>query len=157
MGQRNCPSRFSSIEDLVILAQTDTTVGFVSQNKEKLNEIKSRPSSKQFLRTFNNFQTLKEHHIRIPNKRKNLLRRSKKTTFIIKEQAVRVASFTTSSQILRQLTWCYSTSANQSGKSFCREYCSAKADIIIEDKHGLFETNASKLLKINNKKIMRLR
>ncbi|MBA1438512.1 MAG: hypothetical protein FAF05_05945 [Epsilonproteobacteria bacterium] len=157
MGQCNGASRLSSIKSQVILTQTDTTVGFVSQDKERLNQVKSRPSNKHFLRTFVDLKTLKNNHIRIPNSKKKLLRRAKKTTFIVNNKAFRVASFPLHSQVLRNLVWSYSTSANKSGHNFEREYCNTKADIIIEDKNGLFESQASRLLKINNKTIKRLR
>jgi len=88
---------------------------------------------------------------------KNLVRRSKKTTFIVKNKAFRIASPHLDSQILRNIAWGYSTSANESGKHFDRTFCEAKADIIIEDAKGLFESSSSALIKINNTKKKRLR
>ncbi len=137
--------------------QTDTTVGLLSQNALRLREIKSRSDKKPFIKVFQNFQALKNQTIRIPKKRKNLVRRAKKTTFIVKNQAFRVVSPSSNCQIVRNLSWGYSTSANESAKSFSRDFCEQKADIIVEDKEGLFEGRASKLYKINNLKIKRLR
>jgi len=133
----------------VILTQTDTTVGFLSQNSKKLYEIKSRVSDKPFIKVYSDFKTLSKNKIRIPNSKKNLLRRSKKTTFIVKNQAFRISKSTLDSQILRDLTWSYSTSANKTKEKFSRDFCESKADIIIETKDGLFENNASSLIKIN--------
>lgn len=141
----------------VILTPTDTTVGFVSQDGKKLADIKSRPSNKPFIKTLQDLKTLKDLSHRVPQKQKNLVRRSKKTTFIIKNIAVRVAKYPLNSQILRNLTWNYSTLANESGKSFDFEFCKSKADIIVQDKNGLRETTASKLYKINSSKKVRLR
>jgi len=157
MVKINSSSRFSNITPKIILTQTDTTVGFLSQNATMLREIKSRKSNKAFIKVYSNFKTLKSEKIRIPNSKKNLLRRSKKTTFIIKNQAIRVAKYELHSEVLRKLKWTYSTSANESGKNFHRDFCEEKADIIIEDENGLFEGQASKLYKINNTTIKRLR
>jgi len=147
-------SRLSSINTKVILTQTDTTVGFVSQNHSKLARIKSRPHTKAFIKIYDSLYSLQT---RIPQNKKNLLRRSKKTTFVVKNRAFRIDKNYKNSQILRDLKWHYSTSANEMGKKFNREYCVDKTDIIIEDKNGLNELSASKLLKINSYKIRSLR
>ena len=139
---------------MVILTQTDTTVGFLSQNETKLQKIKSRPSSKPFIKVYKNFQAL---DFRTPKSKRKMLRRAVKTTFIVNNIAFRVAADKLNSQILRDSQWNYSTSANESGKVYNRDFCEEKADIIIEDKDGLFEAKASKLLKINRKKIRRVR
>ena len=141
----------------VILSQTDTTVGFLSQDAKKLYEIKSRQTSKPFLKVYQSFKAFLHAHNRIPQNQKNLVRRSKKTTFIVKNRAFRVAPFSLDSQILRSLSWGYSTSANESGKHFDPLFCEAKADIIIEDARGLYESGSSSLITINNTKKKRLR
>jgi len=147
-------SRLSSIKNLVILAQTDTTVGFASLNYKKLANIKSRPTSKPFIKIYDSFSAC---DIRIPHTKRNFVRRSKQTTFIIKDQAFRINPHAKNSQIQRDLTFYYSTSANEKDKKFNREFCESKADIIIEDKYGLNENSSSTLLKINNKKTLRVR
>jgi len=140
-----------------ILLQTDTTVGFLSQDSQKLFEIKSRPQTKPFLKIYNSLQTFKNGFHRVPSSQKKLFRRSNKTTFIIKNQAYRISRLTLNSQVIRNFTWQYSTSANESGKKFNRKFCEDKSDIIIEDKDSLSEKTSSIILKINNKKIRRLR
>ncbi|WP_457744840.1 hypothetical protein [Sulfurimonas sp.] len=150
-------TRLFSIETKVILTQTDTTVGFLSQNGTKLSHIKSRSSKKPFIKVYTNFQALREDNIRVPNSKKNLIRRRKKTTFIVKHKSFRVAQTTLHSSVLRKLKWNYSTSANEQGKEFSRTFCEEKADIIIEDKNRFCQNRASVLFKINNKKIKRLR
>lgn len=139
-----------------ILLQTDTTVGFLSQDSQKLFEIKSRAQIKPFLKLYTNFKYLKLE-IRVPNSQKNFVRRSKKTTFIVKNQAFRVVSLSLNSQVIRNFYWQYSTSANESGKNFHRDFCEDKSDIIIEDEYGLSEQHSSTLLKINSTKVRRLR
>ncbi len=157
MDNINSTTRFSDITQKIILTQTDTTVGFLSQNGTKLAQIKSRPSKKPFIKVYKNFKSLAYDKVRIPNKQKNRVRRANQSSFIVNTQSFRVAPLTLHSTVLQNLSWSYSTSANESGKKFSRNFCEEKADIIIEDKMGLYENKASKLYKINNKKIMRLR
>lgn len=157
MGQCKSTSRLPRVSGDILLTQTDTTVGFLSQEAKKLYEIKSRDTTKPFLKVYPNFHNFLQDKNRIPSSMKNLVRRSKKTTFIVKNRAFRIAASPLHSQILRQLQWSYSTSANESGKHFQREFCEAKADIIIEDSKGLYETQSSSLLKINSVAKRRLR
>ena len=155
MVQSKSTSRLSTIES-VVLTQTDTTVGFISQDNIKLSQIKSRDASKQFIKVYPDLKTFSKSN-RIPTSKKSLFRRSKKTTFIIKNKALRISPIKLQSQILRNTTWNYSTSANESGKGFEYTFCQDKADIIIQDKDGFQEMNPSTLLKITNTKIVRLR
>jgi len=141
----------------IILTQTDTTVGFLSQDDKKLQEIKSRKPSKEFIKVYKNFKTLLASGHRIPNKYKNSIRRSKKTTFIVKNRAFRVAKDSLDSQLLRDSFWYYSTSANESGKNFDRDFCIEKADIIVENKDGLKENSSSSLYIVNHKKRKKIR
>ncbi len=157
MVKFNSNSRLSNISTKVILAQTDTTVGFLSQDEIQLQKIKSRDNTKPFIIVYKNFKTFSNTGHRIPNSKKSLVRRSKKTTFIIKNMAFRVADTAHNSNISRDLKWSYSTSANESGKNFKRDFCELKADIIVEDKEGLKEQSSSSLYKVNSKKIKRLR
>lgn len=156
MVKINGNSRLLSINAKVVLTQTDTTVGFLSQNETKLQTIKSRNSSKPFIKVYKSLKALKQDKKRVPNTKKNLLRRSKKTTFIVKNLAFRVAPYSLNSSLLGA-KWNYSTSANEAGKNFDRNFCEEKADIIVEDKNSLHEGVSSSLYKINNKKLKRLR
>lgn len=157
MVEINSTSRLSAIKSQIVLTQTDTTVGFSSQNEQKLAEIKSRQSTKPFIKLYQSFHALTQDGIRVPNIQKNRIRRSRKTTFILKNKSFRVAKIELHSSVLRLLTWHYSTSANEAGKNFQRDFCETNADIIIEDKNSLFEGIPSKLYKLNARKIKRLR
>ncbi len=150
-------TRFPSLEVPVILTQTDTTVGFLSQNANKLYEIKERKPTKQFIKVYDSFKSFKSSTCRVPKNKRNLVRRSKKTTFVINNSSFRVSSSVLSSQILNNLSWVYSTSANKSQEKFNREFCEDKADIIIEDIDGLKENRSSSLIKLNHKKRIKLR
>ncbi|MBD3823212.1 MAG: hypothetical protein IE916_01710 [Epsilonproteobacteria bacterium] len=150
-------SRLPSLKGLVVLTQTDTSVGFISQNVDRLIEIKSRPSTKPFIEFFQDFKTALACEIRIPKRFKARVRRSKKTTFIVKNRAFRVAKLSLHSAILRDLSWHYSTSANESGKHYEATFCEEKADIIIHNHDGLYEAPSSRLYKIGKKRARRLR
>jgi tRNA A37 threonylcarbamoyladenosine synthetase subunit TsaC/SUA5/YrdC len=141
----------------VILAQTDTTVGFLSHDAQKLYSIKSRPQTKPFIKVYKDFRSFLSDGKRVVRNRRNMVRRSKKTTFIINNFSFRVAKSELNSRILRDSSWFYSTSANRSGEKFSRDFCESKADIIVEDKGALFENSSSVIIKINSKKQRRLR
>lgn len=157
MDQINSNSRLLDIEAQIILSQTDTTVGFLSQNEAKLQKIKSRDSNKPFIVVYKNFASMLEDNKRIPNSQKNRVRRSQKTTFIVKNSAFRIAKDKLDSSVLRLVKWNFSTSANEAGKNFNRNFCEQKADIIVENRNSLHEGVSSFLYKINAKKIKRLR
>ena len=150
-------TRLSRQSVKVVLTQTDTTVGLLSQDEKKLQDIKKRESSKPFIKVYKNFKTLLASSNRVPNKFKNTIRRSKRTTFIVKNIAFRVAEDSLDSQILRDAYWNYSTSANESGKNFDRSFCEKKADIIIENKDILRELSSSSLYIINQEKRKKIR
>ncbi len=157
MDKVNSTSRLFSLETKVLLIQTDTTVGFLSQDEARLQAIKERPSTKPFIIVYKSFKALKEAKHRVPSQRKNQIRRAKKTTFIVKNRSFRVACDTLHSKLLTDISWNYSTSANETSKHFDREFCEEKTDIIIEDKNSIYEGQSSKLYKINNIKKVRLR
>lgn len=141
----------------VILAQTDTTVGFLSQDAQRLAVIKERPLNKPFIQSFDSLRTYTEMGGRVPNSHKNRLRRSRSTTYVINNRAVRMVVDGQHHRLLAKYGWLYSTSANEKGKSFEVGFAEQNADIIIEDERGLFEGTASNIYKLNHKKIRRLR
>jgi tRNA A37 threonylcarbamoyladenosine synthetase subunit TsaC/SUA5/YrdC len=143
--------------DLIYLAQSDTTAGLLSQNREKLNLIKERDKNKPVLREVDSLDTLKKF-TRVPRKFKNRIRRSKKVTFIYpNKEALRVVRDELHLGFLRKFKWMYSTSANKSGKRFDKEWAKSVADIVVEDRRGLFEGEASRIYKISKRKIKRVR
>ena len=143
--------------DTVILAQTDTTVGFLSQNASRLAQIKERPLNKPFIQSFDTLNSFKLHGGRVPKKFKKHLRRAKGTSFVINNRAIRIVSTGEHHKLLKKYGWLYSTSANAQGKSFKSDFAQLHADIIIEDTRGLFEGKASNIYKINQTKLKQLR
>jgi len=142
--------------DKIYLTQTDTTVGFLSQNKEKLNKIKNRPLNQKILKEVDSLETLKQF-VRVPDRFKNRVRRVEKTTFIYPNgESFRIVKDTRHLEFLRKFKWLYSTSANVTGSNFDENWARKAADIIVENK-AFFEGEASKIFKINNSKIKRIR
>ena len=142
---------------LVFLVQTETTVGFLSQNREKLATSKQRNKKQPFIRCVDSLHTLKEF-TRVPKKFKNRVRRSKQTTFIYQNgEALRVVKDDKHLKFLKKLKWAYSSSANLTLKTFEENYAKQKADIIVEDNRGFFESTPSNMIKINSKKARKLR
>jgi len=141
----------------VILAQTDTTVGFLSQDAGKLARIKERPADKPFIKSFDSLGRYKAMGGRVPAKYKNSVRRSHAKSFVIDNKAIRIVSKGEHHRLLKSYGWLYSTSANAKGASFEREFALMQADIVVEDHRGLFEGKASSIYKLNHQKIKRLR
>ena len=142
---------------IVFLTQSDTTVGFLSQNSQKLADLKNRKPNKEFLRVIDSFSTLKSF-VRVPKKFKKVIRNSKKTTFIYpNKKAFRVIFDKTHREFIKKFKWFYSTSANESGKRFELNFAIKNCDIIIYDKRGFSEQNPSKIIKLSKNRQKRLR
>lgn len=140
----------------VLLAQTDTTVGFLSQDAQRLVEIKMRPQEKPFLKVYASLRILR-NDIRVPNRFKRNVRHARRTTFVVKDQAFRYVTDPYHARVIERYGWLYSTSANESGKSYDSDFCRLASDIVIEDERGLSEKSSSRIYKITSNQIKKLR
>lgn len=140
----------------VILAQTDTTVGFLSQDATRLACVKGRDPHKPFLKVFASLKVLQKH-TRIPLKYRTWFRHARKTTFVIKNQAFRYVSEEPHASLIAKYGWLFSTSANESGKHFDRSFCEEHGDLIIEDAQGFHERDPSKIFKLTPTQFKQLR
>jgi tRNA A37 threonylcarbamoyladenosine synthetase subunit TsaC/SUA5/YrdC len=141
----------------IFLVQTDTTVGFLSQNAARLEHIKSRQGGKPFLRVFASLKAYKASGGRIPSVYRSQVRRAHKSTFVVKNQAFRIVAEGPHHTFLQRFGWMFSTSANRSGEKFDRTFCEPNADIIVEDVGGLHESAASTILRLGRYRSRRLR
>ena len=143
------------MKDKVFLTQTDTTIGFVSQNADRLSEIKQRPPHKHYIKAVNSLNTLKTF-ARVPQKYKNRVRRAKKTTFIMPNgSSYRIIRDKHHLLLLDRLKWAYTTSANLSNEAYDESFAREMADIIIEP---IKETNqASHIYKLGKYSLERIR
>jgi len=143
------------LTEKVFLTQTDTTIGFVSQNAQRLTEIKKRLPSKHYIKAVNSLKTL-QTFTRIPTLHKKRVRRSKKTTFILPSgYSYRVIQDREHLLLLNRLQWAYTTSANLSGYPYDEAFAKKVADIIVSPLHQTKEV--SKIYKLNTKTIQRIR
>lgn len=141
----------------VFLVQTDTTVGFLSQDNMRLAHIKERPKDKPFVQVCSSFKTLKKLS-RVPQKHKNRVRRSSKITFVHpNSRAIRVVKDKKHAKFVKPYEWFYSTSANEKGLSYKEEFAFLKSDIIVQDAKGLYEGSSSDIYKLYKQKMKRLR
>jgi tRNA A37 threonylcarbamoyladenosine synthetase subunit TsaC/SUA5/YrdC len=143
--------------DAVYLVQTDTTVGFCSQNSDALAAIKERSPTKPFLITTAGTGELKKL-TRVPRKQRKTVRRAKKTTFVYprKNLAVRVVHEGDYFAFLKKFGWLYSTSANKAGEKFDLEFAVNAADIAVYAEKGFSEQAASRIISLG-RKVRRLR
>ena len=114
---------------MLFLTQTDTTIGFVSQDASKIDRAKRRLPDKHYIRVVNSLETLKSF-TRVPNAHKNRLRRAKRTTFIMPNGlSFRVVKDTEHNMLLDRLKWVYSSSANLSGAEYDEGYAKDNAEV----------------------------
>ena len=144
-------------EDLVFLTQTDTTMGFVSQNARRLTHIKQRPPHKHYIKALPSLRALNSF-VRVPNKYKNHIRRAGRTTFIFPNgYSYRIIKEKQHLSLIQKLGWAYTTSANLSGEKFNGLFALDAADIIIKYPLYAKQRSASHIFKINNMRMKRIR
>jgi len=138
------------------LTQTDTTIGFVSQNTSLIDKAKKRKPNKHYIKVVNSLGILKTF-TRVPNKHKNQVRRAKRTTFIMPNSlSFRVVKDTEHNLLLDRLDWLYSSSANLSGAEYNEAYAREHAEVILsfpKKKNG----EASKIYKLSQNNIRSIR
>lgn len=141
---------------LIYLAQTDTTAGLLSLDLKRLNLVKSRPANKPCLKAVASLSVLKQT-LRPPKAFRNLIRRSKRTSFIYpNSQALRVVFEPAHAEFLRSLGgWAYSTSANQHTKEFDLAWAKSVADVIVGD--SFTSQKPSAIFRLGKKRIRRVR
>ncbi len=143
------------LKDKVYLTQTDTTIGFVSQNAQRLSKIKERPSHKHYIMAVNSLSTLKEFS-RIPSSHTNRVRRAKRQTFIMPNgNSYRIVKDKHHLLLLNRLKWAYTTSANISNQSYDETFAKNAADIVIAPLKA--NRQASKIYKLGKRTIKKVR
>jgi tRNA A37 threonylcarbamoyladenosine synthetase subunit TsaC/SUA5/YrdC len=140
----------------LFLTQTDTTIGFVSQDASKIDRAKKRLPDKHYIRVVNSLETLNSF-TRVPNAHKNRVRRAKQTTFIMPNGlSFRVVKGTEHNILLDRIKWLYSSSANLSGAVYDAEYAKDKAEVLVS--FPLVEERmASKIYRLGQKRMIGVR
>ncbi len=145
-------------KDKIYLAQTDTTVGFLSSDDKKLSDIKQRPETQKILQELDSFTTLK-NYVRVPNIHKKMVRNSKFTTFIYPNgDSFRVVNKDSKHHnFIEKFGSIYSTSANETKKKFDFNFAYNNADIIVFAQNNFYETSGSSIIKLTNFKKIKIR
>ena len=140
----------------IFLVQTDTTVGFLCSDLQKLSSIKGRSSQQKTIQAVDSFSTLKQN-TNIPVKFRNFVRRSSKTTFIYPSgDSFRVVSKKSEHHdFLSKFGKLYSSSANYTQKKFNKTFAIESCDIIVGD--DFIEESPSKIYKLTKTKSIRIR
>lgn len=140
------------------LAQTDTTVGFLSSNDKKLSFIKKRDTKQKTLQVVDSFKTLNKQ-TRVPKKFRKFVRRAKLSTFIYPNGfAFRVVDKDSSHHnFVKKHKLLYSTSANITKKDFNEEFAIKNSDVIIYTKNKFSQNISSKIYRLNKNKMIRIR
>ncbi|UFH60450.1 Sua5 YciO YrdC YwlC family protein [Sulfurovum mangrovi] len=139
----------------VFLTQTDTTIGFVSQDAERLTQIKQRPPYKHYITAVNSQKTL-QRFTRIPSRHRNRVRRSQKTTFIMPDgHSYRLIRDRHHLLLMNRLGWAYTTSANLSGNAYDETFAKRSADVIIAPLEATKQ--ASTIYKLGKTTLKRIR
>lgn len=148
-------SNFVNLNDIIFLAQTDTTIGFLSKNKALINKAKGAKPSKELLIEFASFKDL---CYRTPTYFRAFIRRAKKTSFVLsKTKSFRVIMDSKHREFLKNVNYLYSSSANPTSKGFDSEFAIKCADIIVTDSRGLFSAKSSRILKVKGLRIKKIR
>ena len=145
-------------DNKVYLVQTDTTVGFLSSNDKKLSYIKQRDTNQKTLQVVDSFKTLQKY-TRVPKSMRKKVRYSKLTTFIYPNKlSFRVVDKNSlHHNFIKKFNCLYSTSANITKQDYDEEFAFSKSDIILFNKNKFSQNISSKIYKINNHKIKKLR
>ena len=148
-------SRFLITHNLY-LTQTDTTIGFVSQDPSKIDQAKKRLPDKHYIRVVNSLETLKTF-TRVPQRHKNRVRRSIRTTFIFPQgESFRVVKDTKHNLLLDRVKWLYSSSANLSGSVYDEEYAKKMTEVIVSFPKG-DSREASTIYRLGHRSIKSVR
>ncbi|WP_245945620.1 hypothetical protein [Helicobacter didelphidarum] len=143
------------LQDSVFLAQTDTTIGFLSKNPHAINTKKGANNTKPLLREFSSFNNLP---YRIPSTFRAFVRHARKKSFILPNNAsFRIIKEPLHRDFLQCFQWLYSSSANPTTQSFDLDFALKQCDIIVLDKRGLFANKSSQILKIGNERMRKIR
>jgi tRNA A37 threonylcarbamoyladenosine synthetase subunit TsaC/SUA5/YrdC len=145
----------NTFKDKVFLTQTDTTIGFVSQNADRLTTIKQRPPHKHYIKAVNSLKTLKTF-TRVPSSHRNRVRRANKITFIMPNgHSYRIIRDQHHLLLLNRLKWAYTTSANLSTKDYDENFAKKSADVIISPLKQKY--SASNIYKLGKTTLKRIR
>lgn len=140
----------------LILAQTDTTIGFLCEQQTPIDKAKNR--HKLTLREARDFQTLRLV-VRVPKAHRRLVRRARHTSFVYPNGCgVRVvASDSPHQSLLHYYPLLFSSSANMHTKHFDPHYAVQMCDMYVLDSRGWRECKPSSIVRLGKHKKQKIR
>ncbi|WP_394908846.1 Sua5 YciO YrdC YwlC family protein [uncultured Helicobacter sp.] len=140
----------------LILAQTDTTIGFLCESQAPIDNAKHR--HRHTLRESRDFATLRTL-TRIPKSHRRLVRRSRRVSFVYPSGCgVRVvASDSRHQSLLGYYPLLFSSSANRHTKSFDSHYALQVCDMYVLDSRGWSDREPSTILRLGKHKKQKIR
>ena len=144
------------MKNSLYLTQTDTTIGFISQDASKIDKAKKRLPNKYYIQAVDSLQTLQKFS-RVPHRHKNRVRRAKRTTFIMPNGlSFRIVKNSEHNLLLDRLGWAYSSSANLSGAEYDEVYAKVVVETIITSTIKV-KGEASKIYRLGQNSIKSIR
>ncbi len=139
----------------VLLAQTDTTIGFLAKDSMLINRKKGASNTKPLLMEVANLAAIIH---RTPVSIRPFIRHAKRISYILPNNAsFRVIAEGLHHDFLQGFTWLYSSSANPTKGAFCMQFAQQQCDVIVLDKRGLFAAKSSTIVKIRHDRIKKIR
>ena len=175
------------IKNAVFLAQSDTTAGFLSANQARIIEVKNSQKNKAILRESCDLAHIKalsriprilQRRIRFAKKTTFIFDNHLSFRVVGESYLCGESCESSESRELRELRLCgesresnpnlhhaflkrfgtlFSSSANQKGKKFERNFALNCADIIVSDNRGFFEDSPSSIFRVKKSKIRKIR
>lgn len=132
----------------VALAQSDTTVGLLSQEPTGLNRLKGRRADRALIVTVRDFGVLKGQ-LRTPPSCRSAIRRMRRTTIIYPQKAAIRVVHGDHARMLERIGWCFSSSANPTGGAFDESWAKKQANLWCLSPKGFESKQASKILRLS--------
>lgn len=146
------------MDNVIFLAQSDTTAGFLSRSDIRICEVKQK--SKAILLESCDLAHIKQVS-RIPPILNKSIRRIKKTSFIFpNNRSFRVVCEDCDVlhyRFLRRFGMLYSSSANKNTMKFDYDFAFKNADIIIYDNRGIYENTPSRIFNVRKNRLKKIR
>jgi tRNA A37 threonylcarbamoyladenosine synthetase subunit TsaC/SUA5/YrdC len=142
-------------ENPVILSETDTAIGFLSQNPSSLDRVKQRAEGMRYITALPSLRAL-NGRCRVPLVHRKRVRRERGTTFIFPcGDSYRVISDDRHLLLIKRFGWMFTTSANLTGEPYDRDYAISVADIVIHPVER--NSSPSTIYRLGRRRVRRLR
>ena len=144
-----------NLQHLLFLSDTDTTVGFISQDTRRIDRAKKRSAAKHYITALPSLKSLTVR-TRIPRTHRRRLRRSRRESYILPSgRSYRIVRDARHLLLLQRLGWAYTSSANLSETPYDEAYARRVADVVVEPLGP--PRTPSRIYRLGRQKMKRLR